>query len=77
MSFIKDNKELSKDGYLVNHSRVLVGSGLETYEKGKAALQSWRFVHCFLADVEKTMYIIERYYILVILSCCFSADILD
>lgn len=42
VSFIKDDKELSKDGYLVNHSRVLVGSGLETYEKGKAALQSWR-----------------------------------
>ena len=50
MSCIKDDKELSKDGYLVNHARVLVGSGLETYEKGKAALQNWRFVvfvHCF------------------------------
>ncbi|XVF59865.1 hypothetical protein PTKIN_Ptkin07bG0310000 [Pterospermum kingtungense] len=42
VSCIKDDKELSKDGYLVNHGRVLVGSGLQTYEKGKAALQSWR-----------------------------------
>ncbi|KAK6258139.1 hypothetical protein SCA6_012613 [Theobroma cacao] len=42
VSCIKEDKELSKDGYLVNHARVLVGSGLQTYEKGKAALQNWR-----------------------------------
>uniref|UniRef100_A0A6N2LXQ7 DUF1990 domain-containing protein n=2 Tax=Salix viminalis TaxID=40686 RepID=A0A6N2LXQ7_SALVM len=34
--------ELSKDGFLINHARVLVGSGAETYEKGKLALENWR-----------------------------------
>ncbi|KAJ6996962.1 hypothetical protein NC653_013524 [Populus alba x Populus x berolinensis] len=34
--------ELSKDGFLINHARVLVGSGVETYEKGKLALENWR-----------------------------------
>ncbi|XP_022741034.1 UPF0548 protein At2g17695 isoform X2 [Durio zibethinus] len=47
VSCIKEDKELSKDGYFVNHARVLVGSGLDTYEKGKAALQNWRCVCCF------------------------------
>ncbi|KAK8653130.1 hypothetical protein V6N13_127143 [Hibiscus sabdariffa] len=42
VSCIKEDKELSKDGYLINHARVLVGSGFETYEKGKTALQNWR-----------------------------------
>ncbi|XP_073156852.1 UPF0548 protein At2g17695 [Henckelia pumila] len=39
---IKQDKELSESGFLVNHARVLVGSGLETFEKGKCALQNWR-----------------------------------
>lgn len=39
---LKDDQELDKDGFLINHARVLVGSGRETYEKGKKALQSWR-----------------------------------
>jgi len=42
LSFLQEDKELSKDGFLLNHSRMLVGSGLETYEKGKSALQNWR-----------------------------------
>ncbi|XP_035538594.1 UPF0548 protein At2g17695 isoform X1 [Juglans regia] len=42
LSYLQDDKELSKDGFLLNHARVLVGSGLETYEKGKSALQTWR-----------------------------------
>ncbi|KAM7260389.1 hypothetical protein ACFE04_016130 [Oxalis oulophora] len=39
---LKQDKDLSKDGFFVNHARVLVGSGFHTYEKGKEALQSWR-----------------------------------
>ncbi|KAL6993382.1 hypothetical protein U1Q18_011499 [Sarracenia purpurea var. burkii] len=39
---LQEDRELSKDGFLLNHTRVLVGSGLETFEKGKTALQSWR-----------------------------------
>ncbi|KDO71415.1 hypothetical protein CISIN_1g028245mg [Citrus sinensis] len=39
---LKEDQGLSKDGFLLNHARVLVGSGLETYEKGKTALKTWR-----------------------------------
>ncbi|KAK4430351.1 hypothetical protein Salat_1335800 [Sesamum alatum] len=39
---IKQDRELSENGFLVNHARVLVGSGVETFEKGKRALQNWR-----------------------------------
>lgn len=39
---LKQDKELSDGGFLVNHARVLVGSGFETFEKGKSALQNWR-----------------------------------
>ncbi|XP_059642816.1 UPF0548 protein At2g17695 [Cornus florida] len=42
LSSLQEDGELSKDGFLSNHARILVGSGLETYEKGKSALQSWR-----------------------------------
>ncbi|CAK9142798.1 unnamed protein product [Ilex paraguariensis] len=42
LSSLQEDRELSKDGFSVNHARNLVGSGLETYEKGKIALQSWR-----------------------------------
>ncbi|XP_030974709.1 UPF0548 protein At2g17695-like isoform X1 [Quercus lobata] len=42
LSCLQEDKELSKDGFLLNHARVLVGSSLETFEKGKSALQTWR-----------------------------------
>ncbi|PON82685.1 outer envelope protein [Trema orientale] len=42
LSCLKQDKGLSKDGFFLNHTRVLVGSGLDTYEKGKTALQAWR-----------------------------------
>lgn len=42
LNSLEEVRELSKDGFLINHARVLVGSGLETYEKGKTALQTWR-----------------------------------
>ncbi|XP_030464142.2 UPF0548 protein At2g17695-like isoform X1 [Syzygium oleosum] len=42
MTILKEDGELYKDGFLLNHARVLVGSGRDTYEKGKNALQSWR-----------------------------------
>lgn len=42
-SFLKEDKGLSQDGFFLNHTRVLVGSGVDTYEKGKSALQAWRW----------------------------------
>ncbi|KAG8660068.1 UPF0548 protein At2g17695 [Manihot esculenta] len=42
VSSLKEDHQLSKDGFLSNHARVLVGSGLDTFEKGKSALQTWR-----------------------------------
>uniref|UniRef100_A0A2N9I119 DUF1990 domain-containing protein n=1 Tax=Fagus sylvatica TaxID=28930 RepID=A0A2N9I119_FAGSY len=42
LSCLQEDKEFSKDSFLLNHVRVLVGSGLETYEKGKSALQTWK-----------------------------------
>ncbi|KAM7516076.1 hypothetical protein LguiA_005659 [Lonicera macranthoides] len=39
---LQEDGELSKDGFLLNHAKFLVGSGPETYEKGKNALQTWR-----------------------------------
>ncbi|KAF4373814.1 hypothetical protein CsatB_004953 [Cannabis sativa] len=42
LNSLKQDKGLSKDGFFLNHKRVLVGSGIDTYEKGKNALQSWR-----------------------------------
>ncbi|KAL6224432.1 hypothetical protein ACLB2K_003287 [Fragaria x ananassa] len=42
LSSLQEDKGLSENGFLCNHARVLVGSGLETYEKGKRALQDWR-----------------------------------
>ncbi|XP_071707744.1 UPF0548 protein At2g17695 [Rutidosis leptorrhynchoides] len=42
LSMLKEDKELSKDGFLINHSKILVGSGSDAYEKGKTALQTWR-----------------------------------
>ncbi|CAF2088494.1 BnaA06g25670D [Brassica napus] len=42
VSKLKEDSEVSKDGFLINHSRILVGSGKESYEKGKKALQNWK-----------------------------------
>lgn len=36
-SSLQQDTELSKNGFSLNHARILVGSGLETYEKGKTA----------------------------------------
>lgn len=41
-SNLKQDRELAESGFLVNHARTFVGSGLETFEKGKSALQNWR-----------------------------------
>lgn len=45
LSSLKADVGLSKDGFLLNEARVLVGSGIETFEKSKSALKSWRYVH--------------------------------
>ncbi|KAK7376175.1 hypothetical protein VNO78_35029 [Psophocarpus tetragonolobus] len=42
LSSLKAEEGLSKDGFLLNEARVLLGSGIETFEKGKTALKSWR-----------------------------------
>lgn len=42
VSLLQEDRELAKDGFLLNHAKVLVGSGPDTYEKGKNALQTWR-----------------------------------
>lgn len=44
MASLQEDRELAKDGYFLNHAKVLVGSGPDTYEKGKKALQTWRSV---------------------------------
>ncbi|GAB2300596.1 hypothetical protein Dimus_034631 [Dionaea muscipula] len=41
-SSLKEDKRFSEAGFILNHARVLVGSGMETFEKGKTALQTWR-----------------------------------
>ncbi|GAB4833518.1 hypothetical protein Ancab_031762 [Ancistrocladus abbreviatus] len=41
-SSLKEDKELSEAGFSLNHARTLLGSGLETYEKGKNALETWK-----------------------------------
>lgn len=48
LSMLKEDTELSKDGFVINHSKILVGSGSDAYEKGKTALQTWRFVYIFI-----------------------------
>lgn len=45
LSSLKADKGFSQDGFLLNNARVLVGSGIETFEKGKSALRSWRYVY--------------------------------
>ncbi|KAI3808371.1 hypothetical protein L1987_24320 [Smallanthus sonchifolius] len=42
LSVLKEDKELSRDGFLINHSKIMVGSGSDAYEKGKTALKTWR-----------------------------------
>ncbi|MFS7954984.1 hypothetical protein Hanom_Chr07g00637121 [Helianthus anomalus] len=42
LSLLKEEKELSKDGFVINYSKIMVGSGSDTYEKGKTALKTWR-----------------------------------
>lgn len=44
VSSLQEDRELAKDGFVLNHAKVLVGSGPDTYEKGKNALQTWRSV---------------------------------
>ena len=48
LSCLQQDKELAQEGFALNHARVLVGSGLEAYEKSKSALQSWRFANLIL-----------------------------
>ncbi|KZV58165.1 hypothetical protein F511_02758 [Dorcoceras hygrometricum] len=49
---VEQDQELSKTGFSVNNARVLVGSGLETFEKGKSALQNWRHFNLNWAFVD-------------------------
>ncbi|PIA32885.1 hypothetical protein AQUCO_04300077v1 [Aquilegia coerulea] len=42
LSSLQNDQQLTKDGFFINHSRTLVGTGLNTYEKSKTALQNWK-----------------------------------
>ncbi|KAL9229953.1 hypothetical protein vseg_005361 [Gypsophila vaccaria] len=53
-SSLQKDKKLSEEGYLLNHARVLIGSGLGTYEKGKNVLQNWRHFQMNWTFVEPT-----------------------
>ncbi|EPS71886.1 hypothetical protein M569_02875, partial [Genlisea aurea] len=41
-SVLKQDKDLADDGFQINHSRTSVGSGVETFQRAKIALQNWR-----------------------------------
>ncbi|KAL1323271.1 hypothetical protein AAHE18_13G003600 [Arachis hypogaea] len=45
LSSLEQDEGLSNDGVLLNNKRVLLGSGVETFEKSKAALKSWRYFY--------------------------------
>lgn len=51
---LKQDNELAKKGFFVNHSRVLVGSGIQTFERAKSALQCWRHFNLGWTFVEPT-----------------------
>ncbi|GMH24202.1 hypothetical protein Nepgr_026045 [Nepenthes gracilis] len=42
VSSLQKDMHLSEAGFLLNHARIFLGSGLETYEKAKFALRNWR-----------------------------------
>ncbi|XP_021735481.1 UPF0548 protein At2g17695 isoform X2 [Chenopodium quinoa] len=54
ISSLQKDDQLSEEGFLLNHARVLIGSGQETYEKGKNALQNWRHFQMNWTFVEPT-----------------------
>jgi len=47
VSMLKEDGELYKDVFSLDRARVLVGSGRDTYEKGKNVLHGWRSVDMF------------------------------
>ncbi|XP_021841942.1 UPF0548 protein At2g17695 [Spinacia oleracea] len=54
VSSLQKDKQLSEEGFLLNHARVQIGSGQEIYEKGKNALQNWRHFQMNWTFVEST-----------------------
>lgn len=52
VSKLKEDPEVNKDGFFINHSRVLVGSGKESFDKGKQALQNWKYVLLFSSSTD-------------------------
>ncbi|KAD5960779.1 hypothetical protein E3N88_12251 [Mikania micrantha] len=42
LSILKEDEDLSRDGFVINHSKIMVGSGSDAYEKGKTALKTWK-----------------------------------
>lgn len=50
---VQQDRELSDSGFSVNHTRILVGSGCETFEKGKSALQNWRLCRIYCLFIHK------------------------
>ncbi|KAL9256927.1 RNA-binding protein CP29B, chloroplastic-like protein [Drosera capensis] len=49
---LEEDKQLKEAGFALNHARVVVGSGMETFEKGKAALQTWSLTGLLLTPIK-------------------------
>lgn len=50
----EDCEELIKAGYAINHGRISLGSGLQTYEKAKQLIDKWRHFQLKWASVESS-----------------------
>lgn len=68
-SQLKEDKELSEAGFFINHARILVGSGLDTYEKGKVALENWRFLPLHLLSYSEALFQRKTLIVRLILTC--------
>lgn len=53
-SSLQQDKGFSSDGFLLNNARVLMGTGVDTFEKGKTALRTWRYVYA--CQIEQDIY---------------------
>ncbi|XP_076915390.1 UPF0548 protein At2g17695 [Bidens hawaiensis] len=57
LSILKQDQDQDQqllDGFLINHSKVIVGSGSDAYEKAKTALKTWRHFGLDWAFVDPT-----------------------
>lgn len=50
----EDCQELIKAGYAINHAKMKLGSGIQTYEKAKKLIEKWRHFQLKWASVESS-----------------------